>query len=297
MRKAFTLITVFFIALLPLADGAFAAPAPKLTVSEAVSTPQPSSTFFQPTSAPKPTLTPMAIRTPAPAMTLTPVTPSPKPTPVPTPATLTSLTPTSSPVPQRTPIANVTRILTSDELIFARELSELINSKRTLAGLDPFTLDVALCLPAKQRAVEALSFTGNGDVPNDVHVRPNGEYYNTVMYDYGFTFADYRFLIEALSHNIMYSDETLPAADRFMRELMQPEILNNIILNDSFSVLGVGVAYTRERVRYGDDVFYSGCAFVCVFITSGYDARTPYYVSSYPQPVFAPGWNYYLSSE
>ena len=192
-------------------------------------------------------------------------------------------------------MANVTRTLTSDELSFARDLSELINSKRTLAGLSPLTLDVALCLPAKQRAAEALSFVDKA-VPKDVHTRPNGEYYNTVMYDYGFTFADYRFLIEALSHNIMYQDESLPAADRFMRELTQPDILENIILNDKFDVLGVGVAFTRERVRYGDDVFYSGCAFVCVFITSGYEVRTPYYKVSYPTPVFVPGWNYSLSA-
>lgn len=293
MQKALLFTLIFLLALLPSGYGGAA----EALVYAPESTPQPSYTFYQPTPVPKPTLTPMILTTRPPATTLTPVTPTPRPTPIPAASTTTdasqtdAFTPAPQAIaPQRTPMQNVTRTLNSDELLFARDLSELINSKRQLAGLDDMELDVALCLPAKQRALEALSFADK-DEPKDVHKRPNGEYYNTVMYDYGYASSDYRYLIEALSHGIMYSDEVVPVADRFMSELMQPDILNNIILNPSFDVLGVGVAFTRERVRYGKDVYYSGCSFVCVLITSGYELRTPYFVTSYPMPVFAPQWN------
>ncbi len=120
---------------------------------------------------------------------------------------------------------------------YVTRIIELVNQERAAAGLSPVTESAQLTAAANIRAREIVS--------NFSHNRPDGTYFNTVLFQNNISYRK-------AGENIAYGYDT---PERVMAEWMNSPSHRANILTDVFTSIGIGYYQDGNGVKYWTQLF------------------------------------------
>lgn len=145
---------------------------------------------------------------------------------------------------------------------FAIELMEHINAARAKVGVQPLTLDFALCQPAQARAEECL--VADMRTQEGAHTRPDGSAFDTVLDAFGcapFSIA---------RENLAYTSDLSLSAARVFQSWMESDIGHReAMLDPAITTMGAGVFRAPQGATVAGVYFPDGCLFLCLLLTDG----------------------------
>ena len=145
---------------------------------------------------------------------------------------------------------------------FAIELMEHINAGRAKVGIQPLTLDFALCQPAQARAEECL--VADMRTQEGAHTRPNGSTFDTVLDAFGC--APFSIARENLAYT---SDLSLSAARVFQSWMESDTGHREAMLDPAVTTMGAGAFRALQGTTVAGVYFPDGCLFLCLLLTDG----------------------------
>lgn len=114
---------------------------------------------------------------------------------------------------------------------YYEEVLRLVNQLRAEKGVAPLTLDTSLCKVAVARAKE-MAQSGNLS-----HTRPNGEYFNTALIDYGISYS-------VCGENIAAGQDT-PA--KVVEDWKNSQDHYNNMVDPAYTKLGMGLSTADDK--------------------------------------------------